>query len=214
VPRVTRITQQKRRANRRNIFLDGKFAFGCSENVVARFRLREGIDLTEQQVAAIELGQVKQECFDSAIKFLQSRLHSTSELRRKLSRKEWGTNVIEATLADLARLGYLDDEKYARTRALSAAQHRHHGPRRAMAELLRAGVKQDVAAKALADVFTDADNTSTARALAMKQAPRLRKLDPMVARRRLAGMLQRRGFDYDTIKPIIDEALGNNSERA
>ena len=36
-------------------------------------------------------------------------------------------------------MGYLDDERFARTKALSAAQHRQHGPRRAMAELLKAG---------------------------------------------------------------------------
>ena len=50
----------------------------------------------------------------------------------------------------------------------------------------------------------------TARRLAQKQSARLRKLDPLVARRRLAGMLQRRGFDYDTIKPVIDEVLGDD----
>jgi SOS response regulatory protein OraA/RecX len=43
--------------------------------------------------------------------------------------------------------------------------------------------------------------------LARKQAPRLRKLDPIVARRRLTGMLQRRGFDYDDIRPVLDEVL-------
>jgi SOS response regulatory protein OraA/RecX len=48
-----------------------------------------------------------------------------------------------------------------------------------------------------------------ARALAMKQATRLRKLDPQVARRRLVGMLQRRGFDYDSIRPVVDEILGH-----
>lgn len=37
---------------------------------------------------------------------------------------------------------------------------------------------------------------------------RLAKLDPAVARRRLVGMLQRRGFDYDAIKPVVDEVLG------
>ena len=31
----------------------------------------------------------------------------------------------------------------------------------------------------------------------------------MTARRRLAGMLLRRGFDYDTVRPVIDEVLGD-----
>jgi hypothetical protein len=34
------------------------------------------------------------------------------------------------------------------------------------------------------------------------------KLEPAVARRRLVGMLQRRGFDYASIKPVVDDVLG------
>jgi SOS response regulatory protein OraA/RecX len=40
----------------------------------------------------------------------------------------------------------------------------------------------------------------------------LRKLDPVTAKRRLIGMLQRRGFDYDTIRPIVEEVLGGIDE--
>ena len=210
MPTITNIAEQKRRANRRNVYLDGAFAFGCNVNVVARFRLRAGMVLTDQEVLAIQLGEVKQECFDAAMRFLQTRLHSTSELRRKLMRKEWGGEVVDATLADLARMGYLDDSRFAQTKALSAAEKKHHGPRRAMVELLKAGVKSDVAARAVDDVYGSADNTAAARQLAEKQAPRLKKLDPIVARRRLAGMLQRRGFDYETIKPVIDSVLGDD----
>jgi len=208
MPTITKITEQKRNPNRRNVFLDGTFAFGCNVNVVARFRLRAGMQLAPEQVREIEHGEVKQECFDAAVQFLQTRLHSRAELYRKLSRREWGDPVIDAVLEDLARLGYLDDERFAKTKALSAAQHKQHGRRRAFLELIRSGVKGDVADKALNEVYTDTDTLAVARELAQKQAPRLRQLDPVVARRRLAGMLQRRGFDYDDIRPVVDEVLG------
>ena len=38
MPTITKIDEQKRRANRRSIYIDGEFAFGCNVNVVARFR--------------------------------------------------------------------------------------------------------------------------------------------------------------------------------
>jgi len=206
---VTKIVEQKRRANRRNIYLDGVFAFGLNDNVVARFRLREGMTLSDEQVRQIAEGEVRQECFDYAMKCLQSRLHSTSELRRKMVRREYGETVIDGVIADLARMGYLDDARFAKTKALSAAQHKHHGRRRAFVELLKAGVKKDVADAALDDVYHDKnDSTREARQLAEKKAPSLRRLEPAVARRRLAGMLMRRGFDYETIKPVIDQVLG------
>ena len=208
MPTITKITEQKRRPNRRNVFLDGQFAFGCNINVVAKFRLREGLPLSDEQVRQIELGEVKQECFDRAMEAIQSRLHSRAELHRKLMRREYGETVVNAVLDDLARLGYVNDEQFARTKAMSAAQYKHHGRRRAFIELRKAGVTGEVADRALNDVYEQHDSTAVAKELARKQLPRLKKLEPMVARRRLVGMLQRRGFDYDDIRPVIDEVLG------
>jgi regulatory protein len=212
MPTITQISEQKRRENRRNIFLDGAFAFGCNINVVARFKLREGMQLSDEQLRAIQLGAVKQECFDKAMRYLQTRLHSRSELQKKLKRQEWGEAVIDAVLEDLTRMQYLDDARFAKTKALSAAEHKKHGRRRAFVELIKSGVKGDVATKALEDVYEPRDSTRVARELAMKQRARLIKLDPLVARRRLFGMLQRRGFEYDEIRPVIDDVLGRGHD--
>ncbi len=212
MPVISKIQPQKRSANRRSVYLDGAFAFGCNLNVVAKFRLREGMQLTAEQIAEIQRGEVRQECFDAAMRSLESRLHGRSELKKKLMRKEWGEPVIDGVLDDLQRLGYIDDERFAKTMATSAAHYKHHGRRRAFMELLRRGVKGDVANRALDDVYDQSDSTAVARELAQKQAARLKKLEPMVARRRLVGMLQRRGFDYDAIKPVVDEVIGEMRE--
>lgn len=208
MPTITRISEQKRRANRRNVYLDGAFAFGCNLNVIARFRLREGQVLSEDEVRQIEQGEVRQECFDHAMRYLESRLHSRAELQQKLMRRDYGPRIIEGVLDDLARLGYLDDARFARTTALSAAERKHHGRRRAFVELMKKGVDRVTADRALEDVYEVHDSLATARQLAEKKAPALRKLDPVTARRRLAGMLLRRGFDYETVRPVIDEVLG------
>ncbi len=208
MPTITRITEQRRQRKRRNVFLDGHFAFGCHLNVVARFRLREGLSISDQQVQAIKYGEVKQECFDTALRLLTLRLHSVAQVRRKLARKQWGEDVIEATIEELVRLGYLDDERFARTQAMAALHHKQHGPRRAMLELLKAGVNRDAASRAIEDVYGSTDNIAVARELARKRSDRLRKLEPTVARRRLAGLLQRRGFEYGTIREIIEQMLG------
>ena len=212
MPLITKITEQKRRANRRSVYLDGAFAFGCNLNVVAKFRLQEGMTLTPEQVGQIQLGEVKQECFDKAMEYLGSRLHSRAEMSKKLARREYGPAVIEAVLEDLVRMGYVNDEAYALSKVQSIAKHKHHGKRRASMELTRAGVRGEAAKKALDEVYDAHDSTAVARQLAEKKAPSLRRLDPMVARRRLVGMLQRRGFDYDAIKPVVDEVLGRDAE--
>jgi regulatory protein len=213
VPVITRIIEQKRRPNRRSVYLDGKFAFGCNVNVIARFRLREGQMLSPEQLGKIEQGELRQECFDRAMMHLKQRLHSRCELRRKLIRREYGERIVDDVLEELARLGYVNDATFARTKALSAAQHKQHGRRRAFMELLKSGVSGEVAGRAVEDVYDTHDSLAIARQLAQKQAARLRRLDPLTARRRLVGMLQRRGFTYDDIRPVVDEVLGYGEER-
>lgn len=208
MPMVTGITEQKRRPNRRNVFLDGTFAFGCKLNVIARFRLREGLDLSREQVQQIEQGEIRQDCLDSALKFLERRLHSRFELDRKLTRQQFSPPMIEDVLEELARLGYVDDLRFAQTRATSALQHKHHGRRRAKMELFKAGIKTHVAERALDLTYGASDPVHEARLLAARQAQRLRRLDPVVARRRLTGMLMRRGFDLDAIRPVLEETFG------
>ncbi len=69
MPTVTKIQPQRRAANRRSVFLDGTFAFGCNLNVIARFRLREGLTLSPDEIQTIQAGEVRQECFDAALRF-------------------------------------------------------------------------------------------------------------------------------------------------
>jgi regulatory protein len=209
MPTITQILPQKRRQNRRNIHLDGQFAFGCNINVVAKFHLREGLSLTPEQIREIQLGEVKQECFDRALRFLETRLHGRSELSTKLMRHEYGQLVVQAVLDDLTRMSYLDDERFAREFAASAAGRRQFGRRRTMMELMRKGIDRATAERALDQVYESHDDLAAARRLIEKKVPSLRRLPPQTARRRLAGQLLRRGFDYETIRPLIHEMLGD-----
>ena len=212
MPTITQISEQRRKANRRNVYLDGAFAFGCNLNVVAKFRLVEGMALTAEEVETIKRGEVRQDCFDAAMRFIERRMQSREELRSKLARKEYDAATIATVLDDLERLGYVDDAKFAAAKVESAAKLRHHGRRRAAVELLKKGVTGEAARAALDKTYDVHDSLATARELARKKMKSLASLPPEVARRRLAGMLARRGFDYDVVRPAIDEALGTRDD--
>ena len=79
-----------------------------------------------------------------------------------------------------------------------------------MQELMRAGVKSEVAKKATTEVYAEQDPIAIAMALAERQAPRFKRLDPEVAKRRLVGMLMRRGFDFESIKSVVAKVLGRS----
>lgn len=214
MPTITAISESKRRKNRRNIYLDNSFSFACNVNVVAKFRLRVGLEISNGQLEQIKQGEIRQECFDAAMKFLQRRMHSRAELKTKLRRNEYAVDLIDEVLNDLERLGYVNDAKFAAASTELSAKVRHHGRRRAAIELMKKGVTGESARKALENTYDTHDSLSVARELAQKKARTLQKLDPQVARRRLAGMLMRRGFEYDVVRPVIDEVLGQHDERS
>jgi len=150
---------------------------------------------------------VKRQCLDAGLRLLKGRAHSTAELRRKL-RKRFDVETINEALTKLTSVGYLNDEHFAKMKATSSVRNKQHGRRRAKLELMKAGVDHETADRALSSVYDTADTLAVARQFAQKQSKRLMKLEPKVARRRLIGALQRRGFDYDDIKPVVEETLG------
>lgn len=204
---VTAIKPQKRSATRVSVFLDGRFAFGLNQRVAERFGLKLGMELVPADVERILKGQVQQDCFDKGMQYVSRRMHSRKELSQKLARAEFPADVVEAALSRMEELGYVNDSEFARQR-LASAQRKLIGERRARAELMRSGVKGDVASDAIEQHFSSDEAKQNAQKLIDKNLPRLSRLDPMTAKRRLIGLLQRRGFDYETIKPLVAAALG------
>jgi len=212
MPVITKIVEQKRRANRRSVFLDGTFAFGCNLNVVARFRLVEGQTLSPQEIESIQNGAIRRECLDHAIKSLERRLHTRVELATKLKKQEYPAGVIEAVLDQLTEMNYVNDQRFAEKRAELTAKYKHHGRNRAMMELAKKGVARETARMAVEKVYESHDSAAMARDLVRKKYRALERLGPVVARRRLYGMLLRRGFDFATIKPAVEEVIAGDPD--
>ena len=207
MPKITAITEQRRRKNRRSVYVDGEFTFGLNVNVVARFRLREGMEVSEDLLQEIEVGEVRQEAFDHAMRLLGMRMQSERELRQKLGRKEYGDRVIDAVIEECRRLGYVDDAKYAAGRAADAANLKKQGKQRAVQELLAKGIDKSTAEAAAGEAYAEVDPVEQAMALAERKKASLARLDRPAAVRRLSGFLQRRGFDFDTVRTVVERTL-------
>lgn len=207
MPTITRITVPKRSPRKRAIYLDGKWAINLPANLVERRGLVVGFPLTDAELETLKSAEVQQIALDKGLDILSRRLHSESELRTKLTRAGYTPEQIDATTTELTRLGYIDDLRFAKAKATSAAEYRKHGQRRAYTELIKAGVPKETAHRAATEVFESHDSLAVARQLAARKSPSLQKLDPQTARRRLTGLLLRRGFNFEEIKPVLDEFL-------
>jgi regulatory protein len=84
---ITALEVQARDPDRVNLFIEGRFAFGLSNKVVADLGLKTGDVLGEAQVADLLRREAYQLALNQAFLYLSYRPRSELELRRYLGQK-------------------------------------------------------------------------------------------------------------------------------
>lgn len=196
---ITELRVQQRRKDRVNVYLDGHFAFGVKDIVAAR--LRVGQTLTEGDIAGLKEQDAFEEAYNSALNFLSYRPRSTAEVTWNLRGKGVPDPLVEAVVERLARAGLVDDETFAEYWIEQRERFKPRSARMLRHELRQKGVAADVIDQALEGL----DEADSARRLAGKRVRRYAHLERGEFWQKMVGYLQRRGFRYGTIKPIVQE---------
>lgn len=201
---VTSIETQ-RLGNRFNIFIDGEFGFGVSRDTLLESGLARGTTLDQETIDGILARDEIDRAISAAMRLLEERMRSSDEVRTRLRRKGFGAIAVEATIERLTDLNLLDDERFAERWIENRQEHRPRSRRMLEYELRRKGVDRQVIAETVASMSID--EAEAARAVAVKAHARLTRLPPADQKRKLVGILARRGFDHATIRSAVAEVL-------
>lgn len=220
--RITALEPQARQRDRLNVHVDGEFRCGLARDVVRRAGLHVGDATDEAELRELEGRDVLWRARDAAYTLLSYRARTRKELERRLRRKDFSPDVIDACIEELDEKGYLDDEAFAESFVRDRVRLRPRGPRRLVRELRAKGVARSVAERVVDGVFAEDDvsEVALARTAARKWARRhLRRTtdadrvrDPWKLRQRLYRYLGRRGFRAEITRTIMDETLGTDGE--
>ena len=137
---------------------------------------------------------------------LTGRARSRQELADRLRGKHVPDEVAARLLDRFEEVGLVDDAAFAR--AWVTDRHRGKGlaPRALQQELRRKGVDEETL-RAAVDELTSDDQESAARALVRRRLRSLHQVDRVTARRRLTGMLARKGYPSGLCFRIVEEEL-------
>jgi regulatory protein len=200
--RITALEPQINNPERINLYVDGRFLLGVNAAIVLQMGLRLEQELSPDQLEQLRSEEAEQQAVDRALNYLSYRPRSREEVRRYLRRKETPPEIIEAALARLDRLDFVNDRTFAGFWIESREQFSPRGARALKNELRMKGVERDVVDE-LVDDEQDEERALRAgrkKAISLVHNP---GIDYATFRNRLGSFLQRRGFGYQVTTKTV-----------
>lgn len=212
--KITSIERDRRRPWRHWVQVGVEEPVPLDEKVVLAFDLHVGMDLDPELVECLSSREMVIRAEREALRLAARQAYSSGEMEALLRRKGYGEEAIREALRKLESLGYLDDRLYARLWVEGRMHARPMGRWRLKQELLQKGIDPDLVSKTLQEVLGDSDETEVALHLARswweRHPPASRSSrDRRQHLARLAGFLQRRGFNQSTIVEVLREVASD-----
>lgn len=195
--RIERIQPSLHKKDRVLVYLTGGDLLRITPEELLRFDLRPGQELTEDVLEELRRAAARSQTRQRAAELAAGRMLSRKELSDRLVKKGADPREAQETAQWLADLGAVDDAAYAGVIARHYAAM-GYGPGRVRQELQRREVPRDLWDDALARM------PDPEEAIDKFLAAKLRGKRPDRATlQRLSAALQRRGFQWQDIRPAL-----------
>ena len=169
------------------------------EGEVVDFALYAGKELSEGEAEALTQAARRSGLRQKALNLLTSKPMSRRELEQKLRSWEAGEEEAAAIADRMEELGFLNDAAYA-AQVVRYYSAKGYGERKLRDELYRRGIPRELWDEALAQLPPAADAVRKVVAARLRGRPMTQEDS-----RKLAAALQRRGFSWNDIRPVLNE---------
>lgn len=204
--RIERIENSKHKQERVLVFLQGGSLLRITPAELLRFGLQTGMDISPETVVELEKSAARSEMKVRGAQLTGGRMLSKKQVVEHLARRGGDREAAEETADWLEELGAVDEEAYA------AAIARHYsrsgyGAGRVRQEFVRRGVPRELWEDALA-LLGDSEE---AIERFIRTRAKGKALDKDL-QRKVAAALQRRGFGWEEIRPVLNRWGGETEE--
>ena len=209
---ITKLERQKKNPSRISLHIDNKYAIGVHKEVLLKSGLRVGDRLTDSTLNDLRKSEELHLARESALRLLSYRARSKKEVRDRLKRKGISPGVVAEVIDAFQRSGLLDDLEFAKAFAHDQLMRKPMGEALLKQQLSKKGINKETIEQVLLEVYQGDTEDAYAFELASKRIKRSRssflKLDPVKQKKRLWDYLARRGFDWVTVRKVVERALG------
>ena len=189
------ISHQNGRGKKIHILIDDEYQITTDVDFWSQNYINDGTDIDEEQwqelVDAINYRKAVNKCYD----LLSRRDHSVKELRQKLLRTVDPDNADKA-IEKMLDLGYLDDEKYART----LFRHLYDNKKMSLNFIKREMYMKGIDSFIIEDVLCENEVDNVASIVELINSKYAGKLQGENGKQKVMASLARKGFSYSDIK--------------
>lgn len=194
---VAQARVKKHLGPRANVFIDGKFSFALSLDLVYKHGLKPETQIDAETLGALLREDGEAKAFITAANFLGFRARSRDEIRKRLERDEWSEEVIARVLERLSELKLLDDAQFAADWVGARERSKPRGSRLLQQELRQKGIAKEEIQAALPDADAELENAVAALG---KVARKIEAYEGREQMQKAIEMLARRGFGFGVAK--------------
>lgn len=141
---------------------------------------------------------------DKAMTMISKRARTRSEVSRMLDGLEISASVRDGVIGELEELDLVNDERFAHDYVKLKTEVRQLGPHRLRHDLGKLGVRREYIDGALSEL--DADEQRSMAWAVVERKLGAGRVDERAVRR-IAGLLQRKGFDFEVVNHVSYELL-------
>jgi len=204
MPKVTSLEEIPENRKRRHVVFADAPTVELSLEVACAAGLLPGRTVSRAAVRKAQKEDALRRAEEDALALLRRKDRSEAELRRALASAGHGAEVVEAILKKCRGWGYLDDRRLAERLVSDGIELKHLGPARIKRQLRERGLDPALGESVRKQVAGE-EPSLVERAVAALASKRksYARLEPEVARRRMIAFLERRGFEFDTIRKAL-----------
>ena len=180
-------------------FTEGEPAFINSE-IISQFNLRAGLELPESAWEQVLYANAFRKARERALYLLDYRDYSYIELYKKLE-SNYDEDICYEVLDSLAKVGIIDDRRYAENLAEKLVSVKKFGYFRAVQEMRLKGISKDLAD----EVLSAYEDTVRDRLIELLKTKYARKLEDENGISKVKNALVRQGYSYNQINEALDE---------
>ncbi|MCY9516098.1 regulatory protein RecX [Paenibacillus apiarius] len=201
---IVRVERDEKQAGRYIIHLDQASPLNVHEEVMIKYRLLKGTELSLDSLDEILRADEGNRAYVQSIKYLQRKPRTRMELARNLAQKGYEEGIIQEVLDRLEREWLVDDQAYAHQWTNQRVTRHMKGRRWIQHELKQKGIPERHISSAI-DAIEPEQEWESAMQAAHKKWRQI-KGEPHLRKQKVAAFLARRGYPMDIARRAAYQA--------